>query len=133
MLVRMTSALRLLTKSSKCARTFAFISSVVRAVGMEHSSSRTFDEPSSLQADVPIRALERDDRWLPPRQGCAKIAEERLCCGRSDGPRDLRGLEFASLGPSARDDTDRGDRREQREGRAGGERRLEAVGEGGGR
>jgi hypothetical protein len=32
--VRMTSGLRLLTKSSKCDRTLAFISSVVRLLGI---------------------------------------------------------------------------------------------------
>src|SRR6266699_1725664 len=40
MFVRITSALRLLTKSSKCDRTFAFISSVLRVVGIEPPRAR---------------------------------------------------------------------------------------------
>src|SRR5262249_4046035 len=62
MLVRITSALRLLTKSSKCDRTFSFISSVVRLVAIE-------SPPRALGGLVPGQRCEESQNRSPAAGG----------------------------------------------------------------
>src|ERR1700758_3097927 len=71
MFVRITSGLRLLTKSSKCERTFAFIASVERVVGIASPCDRVVD--SKTAANFPSAHEAAGEVW-PARCGWVSCA-----------------------------------------------------------